>query len=358
MIRSDEFLLDGTNVVMVWQAATNANGSLDELCAWLAERSGQIDGLVYRHGGILLRGFSCLQRATDFQRVLDVLAPKLMEYVGGSAPRRVVSGRIMTTTELPGRYSVPLHQEMAYTDNSPDRLAFFCEVAAPVGGETTVGDMRRVTRRIDPAVLHRFEAHKGIQIRRNLPPPGTVASRPGIPRAWTEVFGTTDPAAAERTVARSGWRAEWLPNGSMQLWQEIRPAMRAHPRTGDRVWYNQVHRFSPIGMLKRLRHDGMEDEARSLEKLLAEAPHLLDRAFHGDGTPIADEDVVHVFDILTEEAVPLRWQRGDLLIIDNILVSHGRRAYSGDRLVLTALIQTDGAEHGRAPRERATFAGT
>jgi alpha-ketoglutarate-dependent taurine dioxygenase len=343
MIRYNEYLLDGTDVPIVWGAAADVAPGIDDLCAWLAERRDDIEELLYRHGGILLRGFPCIKSAAEFQRVLDVLAPNLMDYVGGSAPRKAVSGRIMTATELPGNFSIPLHQEMSYTDNAPDRIAFFCEVAPTTGGQTTIGDMRRITRCIDADVLRRFEVHMGVQLRRNLPPPDKVATRPGVPKPWTEVFGTTDPAEADRIVVKSGWRAEWLDDGSMQLWQEIRPALRTHPHTGDRVWYNQAHLFSPIGVLKRARDDGRNDMVHRLEAALATAPHLLDRTFHGDGTPVADADIVHIYDVLAEEAVPLAWQPGDVLLLDNVLTAHGRRVYTGDRRILTALIRTDGA---------------
>jgi hypothetical protein len=33
------------------------------------------------------------------------------------------------------------------------------------------------------------------------------------------------------------------------------------------------------------------------------------------------------------------WRAGDVLLIDNILVSHGRRPYKGSRRVLAALIR-------------------
>src|SRR5690348_10515782 len=134
VVDSQEYLLDGTDVPVVWHAATDPG--IDEMCEWLAERRDEIDKLIYRHGGILLRGFSCLKGAAEFQRALDVLAPRLMDYVGGSAPRRSVSGRIMTATELPGNFSIPLHQEMSYTDNAPDRIAFFCKTPPRAGGET------------------------------------------------------------------------------------------------------------------------------------------------------------------------------------------------------------------------------
>jgi hypothetical protein len=342
MLPLNEFLLEGTNVPLVWQAnaAASAGSSIDELCDWLNERRDALDECIYKHGGILLRGFACLKDASDFQRVLDVLCPDLLDYVGGSAPRKAVRGRIMTTSELPGNCSVPLHQEMAYTNNGPDRVAFFCEVPAPVGGETTVGDMRKITGRIDPDLIRRFEDRKGLQIRRNLAPPDKVASRPGIPRAWTVAFGTSDRSEVDEIVKRSGWQNKWLNDGSMELWQEIRPALCTHPHTGERVWYNQLHRFSPIGLLKRAEQDGHEEMVCGLKTAMAEAPHLLDQTFHGDGTPVADEDVAQIFDILTEETVPLRWQRGDVIILDNILTSHGRTRFSGDRKILTALIRT------------------
>lgn len=342
MIQHDELLLQGTNVPVVWQAAAGIRPDvgIDELCEWLKERRDAIEDRIYGHGGILLRGFSCLKEASDFQRVLDILCPHLLDYVGGSAPRKAVRGRIMTTSELPGNCSVPLHQEMAYTNNGPDRVAFFCEIPAPVGGETTVGDMRKVTRRINPALIQRFEDHKGMRIRRNLAPPDKVASRPGIPRAWTVAFGTDDRGEVDEIVKRSGWQNKWLDDGSMELWQEIRPALCTHPRTGERIWYNQLHRFTPIGLLKRAEQDGHEEMVRGLKAAMSEAPHLLDQTFHGDGTPVADEDVVQIFDILAEETVPVQWQRGDVIILDNILVSHGRTRFSGDRKILTALIRT------------------
>jgi len=322
-------------VPVMWQVVRGADACIEELCNWLAIRRHDVAELICRQGGILLRGFDCLRGASDFHRAVDALGLELMADSSG-APRHEVSG---ATADLAHDYSVPLHQEMVDTGEVPDLVAFFCEVPAPVGGETTVGDMRRITRRIDPDVIERFEKHKGLQLRRGLPPPDT--SWPSHPRSWAEAFGTTDPAEAERIVVKSGWRSEWLNDGSMRLWQDIHPTMRTHPRTGERVWCNQVHRFSPIGMLKRARDDGMEELAKKLETALANAPGQFDRMLHGDGTSVADEDVAHIYDVLAENAIPVKWHRGDLIILDNILVAHGRRIYSGDRRILTALIRTE-----------------
>jgi len=144
----------------------------------------------------------------------------------------------MSATELPGNYSIPLHQEMAYTLHPPERIAFFCQVPPSSGGHTTIGDMRTITQRIDPTVRDRFKQKKNVQLRRNLPSKENVDNKPGVPKSWTEVFNTIDRAEVERIVDQRGWKLEWLPDESMYLWQEVHPAMRSHPRTGDEVWCN------------------------------------------------------------------------------------------------------------------------
>jgi len=56
-----------------------------------------------------------------------------------------------------------------------------------------------------------------------------------------------------------------------------------------------------------------------------------------DGTPIPAEYVTQVRDRGLALAVDVDWQEGDLLVIDNVLVAHGRRPFAGSRRVLVAM---------------------
>jgi alpha-ketoglutarate-dependent taurine dioxygenase len=47
--------------------------------------------------------------------------------------------------------------------------------------------------------------------------------------------------------------------------------------------------------------------------------------------------VIQVRDRGLESAVDVGWNAGDLLLIDNVLVGHGRRPFVGDRRVLVAM---------------------
>jgi alpha-ketoglutarate-dependent taurine dioxygenase len=58
---------------------------------------------------------------------------------------------------------------------------------------------------------------------------------------------------------------------------------------------------------------------------------------HGDGSPVAEDDLEVVRSVVRSETVQFPWERGDVLICDNFLVSHGRRSFTGDRRVLVAL---------------------
>jgi alpha-ketoglutarate-dependent taurine dioxygenase len=39
------------------------------------------------------------------------------------------------------------------------------------------------------------------------------------------------------------------------------------------------------------------------------------------------------------ETVKFDWQRGDLLLVDNMLVAHGREPFTGNRKVLVAMAE-------------------
>jgi hypothetical protein len=59
---------------------------------------------------------------------------------------------------------------------------------------------------------------------------------------------------------------------------------------------------------------------------------------YGDGKEIAPEDLEHVRATFRRYQVSFPWQPGDVLLLDNMQVAHGRRPFRGQRKVLTALL--------------------
>jgi hypothetical protein len=59
--------------------------------------------------------------------------------------------------------------------------------------------------------------------------------------------------------------------------------------------------------------------------------------YFGDGTPIPDAVIDRISEIYEELCVEFPWQSGDLVAVDNMLVAHARRPYSGPRKLLVAM---------------------
>jgi hypothetical protein len=334
-IKVEETFLGNEPIPCVWQVTEGQDASIDALADWLRENRVRLTKARDQYGAVLLRGFQAINSPPAYSAILDVIAPNLMDYVGGSAPRHVVYGRITTASELPENWSLALHQEMAYQRTRPDALTLFCETPANEGGETPIADARVVTQRIDPGVRARFDRY-GIQVRRALP---YRQAEGRIPRPWPAVLGTNNREEANRIAKEMNWTIDWEADDSMFLWQEVLPPFQTHPRTGERVWANQVHYHTPECWLRWALRDRREEDAAKLRKQMKETPEQLDQVFLGDGTRVSGEDTEHIWDVLERSEIPVRWQRCDVLLLDNILAMHGRRAFRGPRSILVGLIR-------------------
>jgi alpha-ketoglutarate-dependent taurine dioxygenase len=58
----------------------------------------------------------------------------------------------------------------------------------------------------------------------------------------------------------------------------------------------------------------------------------------GDGRPLDSAAVVRAGELAEALSVDLAWQRGDVALVDNYVVMHGRRSFRGERVVLASLV--------------------
>jgi hypothetical protein len=321
---------------VIWNVARGQNVSCEEICEAFSSNLSNIDASLYKHGGLLVRGFDQLRTAEDFERVILEVTPDLRDYIGGTSPRMTVRGKILTATYVPPSWSIPLHQEMAYTQNPPGRITFFCERPAALGGHSTVGDMRLALEKINPAIRRKFDRF-GLQLRRTLPSYQTLHLKPGVQKPWPEVFGVNEPSVVESIVAAKGWRAEWIDGDTLQLWQDLLPAIKNHPVTGEPIWCNQAHFFAPVCMMAWAQEDGRITDYNAIAKARASTPEMLDNIFFGNGEPLPDNDALHVYRVLRKIERPISLKRGDILMLDNLILAHGRTAFTGERSILVAL---------------------
>jgi len=293
-----------------------------DLIAWANTNRDLIEQKLLQNGAILFRGFN-LRTVEAFEEFLLVIAGPLLEYSYRSTPRTQVSGRIYTSTEYPAHQTIPLHNEMSYTRHWPMRLGFFCVTPAPEGGETPIADSRRVFNGIEPAIRERFEREQVSYVRNY----GDALDLP-----WQDVFQTEDRAVVEEFCRQAGIEFEWRGANELRTTQ-VCQAVANHPHTGEPVWFNQAHLFHVSSLKSEIR-----------ESLLAASDDDPPRnAYYGDGSVIADNDLDQIRAAYDDAAVIFPWQQGDVLIVDNMLVAHGRRPYQGARKIVVGMGQPFGA---------------
>ncbi|MGW1954894.1 TauD/TfdA family dioxygenase [Streptomyces sp. NPDC001920] len=287
--------------------------------AWAAQNAARLDERLLSAGACLLRGFDAPD-ASAFSRFVRVFGQELGEYTYGSTPRSKV-GDVYTSTEYPASEVIPLHNEMSYTSFWPERIWFYAAVAACVGGETPLADSHAVYERIPRDVRERFERH-GVRYVRNY--------RPGLGISWEDAFATSDRSAVERFCRERNIAFEWLEDGALRT-TEVCQAVAAHPVTGRPGWMNQAHLFH-VSNLKEATRQALLD-------LMPEAD-LPRNAYFGDGSRIPEADLAAVRAAYDAETLAFPWQQGDLLMVDNMAMAHGRAGFEGPRKILVAMTGT------------------
>lgn len=322
--------------VHTWTVDSARLTEVDAVREFIRSRAEAIRAHLHTNGVLRMRGLDPVRTAKDFSSVISALTPELRDYVGGTSPRTQAYDKIMTATYTPPSWSIILHQEMAYTTTMPDYISFFCENPADAGGLSTFGDMRVALGLIAPTVRDRLTAH-GLRLGRTLLSPDRVHLKPGVKKPWTEVFNTEDRAEVDTIAGKRGWHTEWIGDDTVRLFQELVPAVREHPVTGASIWCNQAHFFSPVCMMRWAEEDGRREDYLELHRANQDNPELLDRTYLGNGDPVSDEDSLHIYQVLRDLERSVRLETTDLLLVDNLLVAHGRTAFEGDRRILVAI---------------------
>jgi alpha-ketoglutarate-dependent taurine dioxygenase len=296
-------------------AEIGAEATAASLAEYLAGTD-RIDELLTAQKALVFRGFHVAPE--DLSTVMDLVLPKRLAYVHGNSPRTKVGDNVYTSTEYPAEFTISMHNELSYAAAWPRRLLFYCETAPATGGATPVVDGAAWLAALDDQVREDFAG--GLRYTQNL------HGGRGLGKSWQETFETDDRDEAEAHLSAAGadwsWRA-----GGLRV-SQLRPATLRHPVTGAEVWFNQADQWHPASL---------GDETAAARAKLLPQDELPQHVTFADGAPIPDGHVLQVRDRGLNTAVDVDWHRGDLLLIDNVLVGHGRRPYTGDRRVLVAM---------------------
>jgi acyl transferase domain-containing protein/acyl-CoA synthetase (AMP-forming)/AMP-acid ligase II/acetylornithine/succinyldiaminopimelate/putrescine aminotransferase/alpha-ketoglutarate-dependent taurine dioxygenase len=273
-----------------------------------------IEEELTQHGAVLFRGFDTASVAA-FDAFTNGICSNLYSENG---EHETVAGNIATPVFFAPERKLLWHNENTFNHKWPQKIWFCCVKPADRGGETPLVDSRKVYAHLAPEVRDRFE-RRGIKYVRNY--------GQGAGRSWQEVFRTADRAVVEAECRKNLIEFEWK-DGDRLRTSSIRPAVVRHPVTGEPAWINQAQHWHLACLDPTVRE--------SLLSVFAEED-LPRNCFYGDGSPIADEDMRAVCALYDEFETEFPWQKGDVLMVDNILTAHARNPYAGSRTLLVAM---------------------
>lgn len=287
----------------------------------LIDREGDaVREALLTHGAIRFAdaGVDSVER---FAQVRDAVLPSTTPYVEAATPRRDLGREVFSSTEFPASEEIALHNENSYATSWPGELLFCCLVPAESGGATPLADVRRVLARLPDSLLREFE-RRGWMLIRN------YGDGFGLP--WQEAFASERESDVARYCEAADVACEWLPGGRLRT-RQVRPALARHPRTGERLWFNHVRFWHPSSLAPETREmlteelgdDGLPYDVR-----------------YGDGGAIPDAVVAEIAAAYEVEKEALPWGGGDVFLVDNMLVAHGREPFTGERRVLVSLGRT------------------
>ncbi len=294
-------------------------GDCKSLSDHVLENKQELDIELRKTGVILFRGFA-VPAVEDFDAAVVAYGEPSFPYAQSlsNAVRINLTPRVFTANEAPPETSIFLHHEMAQTPIYPSKLFFYCHIAADEGGATPVCRSDILLEKLTvaaPKLVDDF-AMKGVRYTHSMPASDDIGSGQG--RSWVSTLGVENQSDAEARLRDLGYDWQWLEEENLRVTSPRLDAVHMLP-DGRRTFFNQLI----------AAYRGWADKRNNPSKSIS----------FGDGSPVDPAQMQVAIDLADKLSYDLEWQAGDVALIDNFLVMHGRRSFKGTRKVYASLIK-------------------
>lgn len=280
---------------------------------WIERHRDFIHSLLTQCGAVAFRGLDCPERLS-FVELIELIGSRVMDIKEESSRRTHLGGSVYTATDHPSQYDIFPHHESSYSLCVPSRIFFLCVRGAEDGGETLLADGCAVWSRIAPQTRHKFDT-LGWALHRRY--------GDGFGVGWQQAYATEDRREVEQHCLVNDTQAWW--DDSNLFTRQARSATLFHPVLRQPVWFNHIcffHRTAIPGDL--------------LQLLLEEGRGLPFDTTYGNDEPIDAAVVEELRAAYRACSVSFKLLATDVLVLDNLRIAHGRRAFTGDRQLLFA----------------------
>lgn len=261
-----------------------------------------IIGRFKQSGVILFRGFDT--DAEIFEQFTNLFGTDFMHYIGGAQVRKIINeggDRTISSVNFfvdaekqqKRTFQLPLHGEMFYTKTRPTLVWFYCAAPPLQDGETTVCDGVQVYQELSQATKNLFKNKRIKYIRRY--PEGE----------WQGRFQTDDLSAVEKFCQESDLHLKIDEETRSLITEYVYPAFVKTRWGGEDAFVNSIL------IVEWQEAAGSTDSIVRLE----------------DDSKIPNDVLLELKEVTERLTQLISWQSGDILMIDNTRMLHGRRAF-------------------------------
>ncbi|CAO2652945.1 Nn.00g023560.m01.CDS01 [Neocucurbitaria sp. VM-36] len=304
------------------------------------------------HGTLLFRGLP-IKSADDFSRFAHAFGFSPHEIIGIVVDRPLLAPNVAPANEAPKEVLIYNHNESPQVPHAPEHIFFYSHRAPKEGGETPISSSLELFQRAKTEIPEFIDelADKGILSKVTYKVDKQYAGGSTLKQAFGKNIEEGDDEATRRTKVEEQIKRysrgehttwEWIDDGKTLVLTHRLPAIRTQPSTDLPTLFTGLAAYYRAF----LSPDAPNSARRNVTQQL-----------FGDGTPIPEKYLKKLADITDEIRVLHKWQKGDVLVYDNIIAQHGRQPWQGeqeDRVVLASL--WDGVVPGKFAQSKGDWA--
>ncbi|KAK2063064.1 Clavaminate synthase-like protein [Colletotrichum caudatum] len=266
--------------------------------------NGKLRALLDEHGAIYFQNLG-LRNADEFSRFAHAFGWTAHEDIGNPVRRTIHAKNVATANEGPNTQPVYPHNEFGLSPHYP---AYYCTKPLTLISQGVRYQLfypngpRDQTSSAGTTVLQAYGR--------------TVLDSDDVDTARTKIEDEVKRLPTARWVWEN--QSDSNPLGDLRVWQRL-PAVRDHPRTREAAFFNNVvSRF-----------------LNAIDAGTLQPPHINNEgqyqppAFYGDGSTIPRQFLDSAVEIIKETRALVSWKEGNVLLLDNHAVQHGREPWTG-----------------------------
>ena len=255
----------------------------------LALNEAAIIKLFQSEGVLLFRGFAT--NVEIFTQFTNKFSKDFMDYTGGVFNRRIINGDSTILSVNDFNHEIKLHGEMYYQKTIPLMLWFFCAHPAAQDGETIFCDGKQFFNELSQPLKELF-SQKKLKYRGHLDKD-----------AWQKQYKTND----------------------LNVVKQICKSNDSH------LAINKDESIDIHYICSAIQHSMYENHSVFISSLLPAKSMYSESVSFDDGSEIDAKIMCELNDIAEKITTEICWEKGDVLMIDNTRIMHGRRAFVDDK---------------------------